>query len=121
MVAPTRARPPFRTARTDDCPAWPGVGDAVRSPMAVAERFFGNRSFIKSADGSCVGGHHTRRVSSRGLTWHGADGARDSRAPRLMPSVSGSSKHGEIHRVELQHDWDLLQSGRPPVKIEPLR
>ena len=27
----------------------------------------------------------------------------------------------EIHRVELQRDWDLLQSGRPPVKIEPLR
>ena len=28
---------------------------------------------------------------------------------------------GEIHRDELQHDWDLLQSGNPPVKIEPLR
>ncbi len=27
----------------------------------------------------------------------------------------------EIHRVELQEDWDLLQSGQPPVKIEPLR
>ena len=27
----------------------------------------------------------------------------------------------EIHRMELQQDWDLLQSGRPPVKIEPLR
>lgn len=27
----------------------------------------------------------------------------------------------EIHRAELQHDWDLLQSGQPPVKIEPLR
>jgi Domain of unknown function (DUF4160) len=27
----------------------------------------------------------------------------------------------EIHRAELQTDWDLLQSGRPPVKIEPLR
>ena len=27
----------------------------------------------------------------------------------------------EIHREELQHDWDLLQSGQPPVKIEPLR
>ena len=27
----------------------------------------------------------------------------------------------EIHRTELQHDWDLLQSGQPPVKIEPLR
>lgn len=27
----------------------------------------------------------------------------------------------EIHRAELQQDWDLLQSGRPPVKIEPLR
>ena len=28
---------------------------------------------------------------------------------------------GEIHRAELQHDWDLLQSGQPPVKIDPLR
>jgi hypothetical protein len=27
----------------------------------------------------------------------------------------------EIHRTELEHDWVLLQSGRPPVKIEPLR
>ena len=27
----------------------------------------------------------------------------------------------EIHRDELQHDWDLLQSGQPAVKIEPLR
>lgn len=27
----------------------------------------------------------------------------------------------EIHRAELQHDWDLLQSGQPPVKIDPLR
>jgi hypothetical protein len=27
----------------------------------------------------------------------------------------------EIHRTELQHDWELLQSGQPPVKIDPLR
>jgi len=27
----------------------------------------------------------------------------------------------EIHRSELLQDWALLQSGRPPVKIEPLR
>ena len=27
----------------------------------------------------------------------------------------------EIHREELQQDWDLLQSGQPPVKIEPLQ
>jgi hypothetical protein len=27
----------------------------------------------------------------------------------------------EIHRAELQTDWELLQSGRPPVKIDPLR
>ena len=27
----------------------------------------------------------------------------------------------EIHRPELQHDWELLQSGQSPVKIEPLR
>jgi len=27
----------------------------------------------------------------------------------------------EIHRAELQRDWDLLQSGQPPVKIDPLR
>ena len=28
---------------------------------------------------------------------------------------------GEIHRTELQQDWELLQSGRPPLKIDPLR
>ena len=27
----------------------------------------------------------------------------------------------EIHRTELQWDWELLQSGHPPLKIEPLR
>lgn len=27
----------------------------------------------------------------------------------------------EIHRQELLEDWVLLQSGRPPFKIEPLR
>ncbi len=27
----------------------------------------------------------------------------------------------EIHRAELEQAWTLLQSGRPPVKIEPLR
>jgi hypothetical protein len=27
----------------------------------------------------------------------------------------------EIHRAELQADWDLLQLGQPPVKIDPLR
>jgi hypothetical protein len=27
----------------------------------------------------------------------------------------------EIHRDELLQDWNLLQSGQPPLKIEPLR
>ncbi len=27
----------------------------------------------------------------------------------------------EIHRPELEQDWGLLQSGQPPLKIEPLR
>lgn len=27
----------------------------------------------------------------------------------------------EIHHHELLHDWALLHSGRPPLKIEPLR
>lgn len=27
----------------------------------------------------------------------------------------------EIHRVELLEDWERLQTGRPPFKIEPLR
>lgn len=27
----------------------------------------------------------------------------------------------EIHRKELGINWELLQSGQPPVKIEPLR
>lgn len=27
----------------------------------------------------------------------------------------------EIHREELRRDWDLLQSGQAPLRIEPLR
>jgi len=27
----------------------------------------------------------------------------------------------EIHRAELQQDWELLQSGQLPLKIDPLR
>ena len=27
----------------------------------------------------------------------------------------------EIHHDELIQDWNLLQSGRPPLKIDPLR
>lgn len=27
----------------------------------------------------------------------------------------------EIHRSELVRDWEVLQSGKPPFKIEPLR
>ncbi len=27
----------------------------------------------------------------------------------------------EIHREELLRDWALLQSGKPPLKIDPLR
>lgn len=27
----------------------------------------------------------------------------------------------EIHHEELLQDWALLQSGKPPLKIEPLR
>ena len=27
----------------------------------------------------------------------------------------------EIHRTELEQDWALLQSGRPPLKIDHLR
>jgi hypothetical protein len=27
----------------------------------------------------------------------------------------------EIHCEELMRDWGLLQSGKPPLKIEPLR
>lgn len=28
---------------------------------------------------------------------------------------------GELHQGELQADWEALQDGRPPAKIEPLR
>ena len=27
----------------------------------------------------------------------------------------------EIHRAELAADWERLQAGRPPLRIEPLR
>ena len=28
---------------------------------------------------------------------------------------------GELHQDELQRNWDQLQGGHPPTKIEPLR
>jgi hypothetical protein len=27
----------------------------------------------------------------------------------------------ELHRSELEHNWDLLQTGKPPTRIDPLR
>jgi hypothetical protein len=44
-----------------------------------------------------------------------------SAAACLGPQQRLVEAWGEIHREELQRDWDLLQSGQPPVKIEPLR
>ena len=42
-------------------------------------------------------------------------GSFPSRQQRLVEAWA------EIHVTELRHDWSLLQSGRPPQKIEPLR
>jgi hypothetical protein len=41
--------------------------------------------------------------------------------PRWPGGSTSQQAWAEIHREELQRDWDLLQSGQPPVKIEPLR
>ncbi len=50
---------------------------------------------------------------------------RDAVAVVLEPDVArvfdSSKSWAEIHKGELQQDWGLLQSGQPPVKIDPLR
>ena len=48
-------------------------------------------------------------------TIEGLGGSLPKRQQRLVEAWA------EIHRSELQDDWDLLQSGQPAVKIEPLR
>jgi len=52
--------------------------------------------------------------STRSSTWAGA---------LPLPQRRLVEAWAEIHSAELQADWDLrlLQSGRPPVKIDPLR
>jgi hypothetical protein len=42
-------------------------------------------------------------------------GALPSRQRRLVEAWA------ELHREELMANWELLQRGRPPRKIEPLR
>jgi hypothetical protein len=43
------------------------------------------------------------------------EGALPERQQRLVMAWA------EIHQFELLTDWDLLQDGKAPVKIEPLR
>jgi len=43
------------------------------------------------------------------------EGALPERQRRLVMAWA------EIHQFELLTDWDLLQDGKAPVKIEPLR
>lgn len=57
----------------------------------------------------------TRRQCSRWTRLSAWGGSLPKAQQRLVEAWA------EIHRAELQHDWDLLQSGQPPVKIEPLR
>ena len=89
--------------------------------MPELSRFFGIviRMFVE------VGGPHHRphfhayyqdQAAVFALdTVEGLGGSRPTPQQRLVEAWA------EIHRDELQHDWDLLQSGQPPVKIEPLR
>jgi hypothetical protein len=39
----------------------------------------------------------------------------------FLERSNDSSRHAEIHHAELLQDWALLQSGKSPLKIEPLR
>ena len=41
------------------------------------------------------------------------------RLPRVQRRLVEA--RAEIHQRELATDWDRLQAGRPPTKIEPLR
>jgi hypothetical protein len=58
------------------------------------------------------------KTTLRSLRWtrlNASEGAFPTAQRRLVEAWA------EIHREELQRDWDLLQSGQPAVKIEPLR
>jgi len=74
-----------------------------------------------------AGGGGTRSADRRGrIGLFAARGQAIDSIERLGGSLPKGQQRlveawAEIHRAELLHDWDLLQSGKPPVKIEPLR
>lgn len=89
--------------------------------MPELSRFFGIviRMFVEA------GGPHNRPHFHAYYQNHAAVFAVDT-VECLGGSLPTAQKRlveawAEIHRDELQHDWDLLQFGQPPVKIEPLR
>jgi len=84
-------------------------------------RFFGIviRMFVE------VGGQHNRAHFHAYYQEHAAVFAVDTieclGGELPVPQRRLVEAWAEIHRTELQQDWDLLQLGKPPVKIEPLR
>jgi len=89
--------------------------------MPELSRFFGIiiRMFVE------VGGPHHRPHFHAYYQNHAAVFALDSveclggRLPKAQQRLVEA--WAEIHRDELESDWTLLQSGQPPVRIEPLR
>jgi hypothetical protein len=91
------------------------------SPVPELSRFFGIviRMFVEA------GGQHHRAHFHAYYQEHAAVFAVDT-IECLGGSLPKAQQRlvdawAEIHRADLQHDWELLQSGQPPVKIEPLR
>lgn len=89
--------------------------------MPELARFFGIviRMFVE------MGGQHRRPHFHAYYQEHAAVFAIDS-GECLGGTLPGAQVRlvetwAEIHRMELQADWALLQSGQPPVKIDPLR
>jgi hypothetical protein len=89
--------------------------------MPELSRFFGIiiRMFVEA------GGHHHRAHFHAYYQEHSAVFAIDTIEclGGELPTAQTRLVEAwvEIHREELQKDWDLLQSGQSPVKIDPLR
>jgi hypothetical protein len=89
--------------------------------MPELSRFFGIiiRMFVEVGDPHHLPHFHAYYQDQAAVfaidTLEGLGGSLPKAQQRLVEAWT------EIHRSELLQDWALLQSGRPPVKIEPLR
>lgn len=89
--------------------------------MPEISRFFGIviRMYIEAG-----GPHHTPHFHAYYQDQVGIYGI--ERIERLAGSLTTRQERlvlawAELHQAELLADWQALQNGRPPVKIEPLK